>query len=96
MLSHQWRVKKTRPGPLSPQRGPQENAQTVYFKRFGTFFGVQIRGGGGRTHARTDARTDGRTDAGSAPDTPPQRMQEKNTPFGARPPLTPTILNSFK
>ena len=60
MLSHQWRVKKTRPGPLSPQRGPQENAQTVYFKRFGTFFGVQIRGGGGRTHARTDARTHGR------------------------------------
>ena len=86
MLSHQWRVIKVRPGPSSRRRGPKKRAQTMYFKRFWTFLGVQKRGAAGRTDGRTHARTHGRTDASSAPDPPPQRMQEKNTPFGAGPP----------
>ena len=70
--------------PTRAPKGAIKSAQTVCFKLFLTFFRVPKRGRPGRTHARTD----GRTDAGSAPDPPPQRTQEKNTPFGAHP-LTP-------
>ena len=82
MLSHQWRVKKMRSGPSSPQRGPQENAQTIYFKTFLTFFWVQIRRGNLRG-------TDGRTSEkrAPAPSPPRQRTQERNTTFGATPSL---------
>ena len=81
---------------------PPKWPQTVYFKRFGTFdvFLVYKREGDeGGADARTHARTDARTDAGSsrsAPEPPPQRAHEQNTPFGAHP-LTPmfvTMLSS--
>ena len=56
-------------------------------------FGVER--GAGRPAGRADARTDGRTDAGSAPEPPPQRTQEKNTPFGANP-LTPIYIYIYE
>ena len=70
--------------------GPPKWPQTVYFERFGTLEHVlKFRRGG--ADARTDGRTHARTDAGWAHDPPPQRTQEKNTPFGSSP-LTPIIV----
>ena len=80
-----------------PPRAPQAIAPNIHFQivfLLVLFFGIHLvaargvvtPGGGG-----TDARTDGRTDAGSAPDPPPQRTQEKNTTFGTTPSLRPGI-----
>ena len=41
MMGHHWTIKKTDPGPQWRQMGAQENAQSVYFKRFFWFFGGQ-------------------------------------------------------